>query len=100
MACELHEGIEKNIDELRNEQRGLGGRVTALEMATAETRLRFENLNDTMQQIKAVLEKIDGRISALEKKPMKLWEAATTAIITAIVSAVVMYFTMGGRLTP
>ena len=70
---------------------GLEGQITAVnELATSVKLLVQENKHQTeaLQEVKADVQSLSGKVEAIEQKPAKKWEGLAEKVLWALVAAV------------
>lgn len=87
--------LEEQLDEYQaqngDSHREIYGRLNALESTSAVQGTRFD----------FIIEKLDNLTKSVEEinqKPAKRWEAVIAAVISALVSGVVVWLLAGGRI--
>lgn len=80
--------LEKCAEINRTQHQKFFDRHESIAVTEGETRVRYEAILNTMAEIKA-------DIAILKDKPTKKYDTIITAIIVAIVSAIIGYFIKG-----
>ncbi len=87
--------LEEQLDEYQaqngDSHREIYGRLNTLESTSAVQGTRFD----------FIIEKLDNltrSVEEIKQKPAKRWEAVVAAIISAVVSGVVVFLLAGGRI--
>ena len=88
--CPVAEKVNR-LEEQLDEYQAQYGRLNALESTSAVQGTRFD----------FIIEKLDNLTKSVEEikqKPAKRWEAVIAAVISALVSGVVVWLLAGGRI--
>ena len=87
--------LEEQLDEYQaqngDSHREIYGRLNTLESTSAVQGTRFD----------FIIEKLDNltrSVEEIKQKPAKRWEAVVAAVISAVVSGVVVFLLAGGRI--
>lgn len=81
------EGLKKEITNTINKMDSFDIRLKAMELSSAKTEVKLDNIYDMLMQVKSSIEEYGN-------KPGKRWDAATLVIITAIITGTIsMFFT-------
>lgn len=89
------DALEEHLDELQTQNsashKEYYARLGVLEQSKAVQKVRYD----------AIMSKLDNlthKVERLEQKPVKRWETAIAALISALVGAVAAYLLAGGRI--
>lgn len=77
----------RRIDKLEQQTDAIQSLATSVEVLVKEQGHQTE----AMDRIEKNVEKLDGKVEALEKKPAKRWETIVDKLIWAILAAVVAF---------
>lgn len=97
------DNIESQLDEFQTQNgsshKDIYNRLGALERSEAVQEVHYAAImNKLDKDIPAQINGLSAKIDTLERKPAKRWETTIAAVISAVVSGVVMFFLAGGRI--
>lgn len=77
----------RRIDKLEQQTDAIQSLATSVEVLVKEQGHQTE----AMDRIEKNVEKLDGKVEALEKKPVKRWDAIVDKLVWALLAAVVTF---------
>lgn len=89
MTCIEKEALEKRVDFLEKIFDNILQLTTNVEHLTVEIKYMRENMDKLSTDVKENMNGFNKRLSTLEEKPGKKFDAAITTAITAFVGAIV-----------
>lgn len=89
MTCIEKEAIEKRVEFLEKVFDNILQLTTNVEHLTVEIKYMRENMDKLSTDVKENISGFNKRLSSLEEKPVKRYDAAVNTIITGVVSAIV-----------
>lgn len=89
MSCIEKEALEKRVEVLEKLFDTILHLTVSVESLTVEIKYMRENMNTLTTDVKENISGFDKRLTDLEAKPVKKYDAAITTAITAVVGAIV-----------
>ncbi len=89
MACIEKEALEKRVEFLEKIFDNILNLTTNVEHLAVEIKYMRENMDKLSADVKENMSGFNKRLSSLEEKPVKKFDAAVTTAITAVVGAIV-----------
>ena len=89
MTCIEKEALEKRVEFLEKVFDNILQLTTNVEHLTVEIKYMRENMDRLSTDVKESMSGFNKRLSTLEEKPGKKFDAAITTAITALVGAIV-----------
>jgi len=77
----------RRIDKLEQQTDAIQSLATSVEVLVKEQ----SHQTEAMDRIEKNVEKLDGKVEALEKKPVKRWDAIVDKLVWALLAAVVTF---------
>lgn len=87
----LHE-LKSETGELRRQNSAsherIFDRLRLLEQLTGEQRIRYDNILETLNNLKASIDLLAKRLGDIEQRPAKRWESIVGQVLGLVVAAV------------
>lgn len=94
----INEEVAVRVAEVDQRAKSNTRRIEKLELQTEAVRSMAESLavfaneqknqTDSINRIEKNVEKLDGKVEALEKKPAKKWDKVVETIVTLLIGAI------------